>query len=156
MFDQIFKSLEVRQKYSATRRIFNSLLDFSIYQTRTTVFDIFNCQNATSSPKNKSISSGPYNYNFKCRREIKNIICCLCLIYQFIVLLCLWIHFPILVLWNFVQLFRKSLYEQGLTYREVTSLTQLLILVRLLRSSNYPKCYLIKEIWAIPKGYQSP
>ena len=74
MFDQIFKSLEVRQKYTATRRIFNSLLDFSIYQTRTTVFDIFNCQNATSSPKNKRISNGPYNYNFKCRREIKNII----------------------------------------------------------------------------------
>ena len=41
MFDHISKHLEVRQKYSATRRIFNSLLGvWKCGQTRSFVFDI--------------------------------------------------------------------------------------------------------------------
>ena len=40
MFDHITKHLEVRQKYSATRRIFNSLLSvWKCVQTRSFVFD---------------------------------------------------------------------------------------------------------------------
>jgi len=40
-FDLIFKHLEVRQKYSPTRRIFNSLLgDWKCGQARSFVFDI--------------------------------------------------------------------------------------------------------------------
>jgi len=41
VFDHISKHLEVRQKYSATRRIFNSLLGvWKCGQTRSFVFDI--------------------------------------------------------------------------------------------------------------------
>ena len=41
MFHQIFKKLEVRQMYSAARRIFNSLLDvWKCRQTRSLVIDI--------------------------------------------------------------------------------------------------------------------
>ena len=42
-FDHISKHLDVRQKYSATRRIFNSLLGvWKGGQTRSFVFDILN------------------------------------------------------------------------------------------------------------------
>ena len=41
MFDHISKHLEVRQKYSATRRIFNFLLDvWKCAQIRSFVFDL--------------------------------------------------------------------------------------------------------------------
>ena len=40
VFDSIFKYLEVRQKYSAARRIFNSLLVWKCVQTQSVVFYI--------------------------------------------------------------------------------------------------------------------
>ena len=40
VFDHIFSHFEVHQKYSVTRRIFNSLLDVWRCHTRYFVFDI--------------------------------------------------------------------------------------------------------------------
>ena len=57
VFDHISKYLEVRQKYSATRRIFNSLLGvWKCGQTRSFLFDIFLCQ----SDKLKQVLSHPH------------------------------------------------------------------------------------------------
>ena len=55
MFDHISKHLKVRQKYSAARRIFNSLLGvWKCGQTRSFVFDILHDKQLTDDDNNNN------------------------------------------------------------------------------------------------------
>jgi len=74
MFDHISKHLEVRQKYSATRHIFNSLLGlWKCGQTQSFVLDILGnpLDPTTVQEKERLKNVPPYNENPFCS-QLKN------------------------------------------------------------------------------------